>query len=49
MVAWKDKLTQDLDDIQNNVQGAFGYPFFPATLLPGGFARSTSWSKALRA
>lgn len=45
MVAWKDKLTQDLDDIQNNVQGAFGYPFFPATMLPGGFARSTSWSK----
>jgi hypothetical protein len=25
MVAWKDKLTQDVDDIQNNVQGAFGY------------------------
>lgn len=45
MVAWKDKLTQDLDDIQNNVQGAFGYPFFPATILPGGFARSASWSR----
>jgi hypothetical protein len=45
MVAWKDKLTQDLDDIQNNVQGAFGYPFFPAALIPGGFARSSSWSR----
>lgn len=45
MVAWKDKLTQDLDDIENNVQGAFGYPFFPATVLPGGFARSMGWSR----
>lgn len=45
MVAWKDKLTQDLDDVQNNVEGAFGYPFFPAALLPGGFARSSSWSR----
>jgi hypothetical protein len=45
MVAYKDKLMQDLDDVQQNVQGAFGYPFFPATLLPGGFARSSSWSR----
>ncbi len=45
MVAWKDKLTQDLDDIQNNVQGVFGSPFFPATILPGGFARSNGWSQ----
>jgi hypothetical protein len=45
MVAWKDKLTQDLDDIENNVQGAFGYPFFPATVLPGGFAHSKGWSR----
>jgi hypothetical protein len=45
MVAWKDKLTQDLDDIQNNVLGAFGYSFFPAAVIPGGFARSSSWSR----
>lgn len=45
MVTWIQRLTQDLDSIQDNVQGAFGYPFFPATILPGGFARSGGWMK----
>jgi len=45
MVAWKDRLVQDVKDIQENVTGAFGYPFFPSSILPGGFARSDSWSK----
>jgi hypothetical protein len=45
MVAWVDKLRLDLEDIQNNVLGAFGYPFFPATILPGAFARSPGWSR----
>jgi hypothetical protein len=45
MVAWVDKLRLDLEDIENNVQGSYGYPFFPAALLPGGFARSTGWSR----
>lgn len=45
MVAWKDKLNQDMENIQNNVQGVFGYSFFPATVLPGGFARNQGWSR----
>lgn len=45
MVAWADKLRLDLEDIENNVQGAFGYPFFPAAILPGGFARTPGWSR----
>lgn len=45
MVAWVDKLKADLDDIENNVQGSFGYPFFPATVLPGSFARNTGWAR----
>jgi hypothetical protein len=32
MVAWKEKLTQDPGDIQNNVQGASGYQ--PAAASP---------------
>ena len=45
MVAWVEKLRADMDDIQNNVQGSFGYPFFPAAILPGTFARSEGWSQ----
>jgi len=45
MVVWMERLKQDLDSIQDNVLGAFGYPFFPAALLPGGFARSSGWLK----
>ncbi|MFD2091136.1 hypothetical protein [Blastococcus deserti] len=44
MVQWKDNLLQILADIDNNTTGAFGYPFHPASVLPGGFARSTGWS-----
>lgn len=45
MVAWVEKLRLDLDDIENNVAGSFGYSFFPATILPGAFARSPGWSR----
>lgn len=45
MVAWKDRLVQDVKDIQDNVSGAYGYPFFPAAILPGSFARNEGWSK----
>jgi hypothetical protein len=45
MVLWKDNLVQVVDDIQENTSGAFGYSFFPASVLPGGFARSESWSR----
>jgi hypothetical protein len=45
MVAWKNKLVQHLEDIENNVNGIYGYSFFPAGILPGGFARSQGWSR----
>lgn len=45
MVAWTDKLRLDVEDIENNVQGAYGYPFFPAACLPGSFARLPGWSR----
>lgn len=45
MVQWKDNLVQILADIENNTTGAFGYPFHPASVLPGGFARSQGWSR----
>jgi hypothetical protein len=45
MVAWKQALLDNVLDIEDNVQGAFGYPFFPATVLPGAFARSEGWTK----
>jgi hypothetical protein len=45
MVAWIDKLRLDMEDIENNVQGSFGYPFFPAAILPGSFARTPGWQR----
>jgi hypothetical protein len=45
MVQWKDNLLQIVADIDNNTTGAFGYPFHPASVLPGGFARSAGWSR----
>lgn len=45
MVAWIDKLRMDVEDIENNVQGGYGYPFFPAACLPGSFARLPGWSR----
>lgn len=45
MVVWKTNLLRVIDDINNNTTGQFGYPFFPATVLPGSFARSDGWSK----
>ncbi len=45
MVAWKTRLLESIDDINNNTTGQFGYPFFPATVLPGAFARSEGWSE----
>lgn len=44
MVVWKTNLLAAIDDIKNNTTGQFGYPFFPATVLPGSFARSQGWS-----
>ena len=45
MVEWKDRLLQDVSDIQDNVSGVYGYPFFPAAILPGSFARNEGWAK----
>jgi hypothetical protein len=45
MVQWKDNLLQIVEDIDMNTTGGFGYPFFPASVLPGGFARSQGWSR----
>lgn len=45
MVEWKDRLKQDVDDINNNMMGSFGYPFFPAAIIPGSFARNPNWTK----
>jgi len=45
MVDWKSKLLSDVEDIDNNMQGTFGYPFFPAAVLPGSFARNQGWAK----
>jgi hypothetical protein len=44
MVLWWERLKSDIDDIDNNVNGAFGYPFFPATVVPGSFARNPNWA-----
>jgi hypothetical protein len=44
MVLWWQGLKSDIDEINNNVNGAFGYPFFPATVVPGSFARNPNWS-----
>lgn len=45
MVTWKQNLLANVKEIEENVMGAFGYPFFPATVLPGAFARSEGWTK----
>ena len=45
MVVWKQNLLDNVTEIEENMQGAFGYPFFPATVLPGAFARSGGWTK----
>lgn len=44
MVEWKDKLAGDVEDIQNNVSGVYGYPFFPSAIIPGSFARNPNWT-----
>jgi hypothetical protein len=44
MGAWKQALLDNVIEIEENVSGAFGYPFFPATVLPGAFARSGGWT-----
>jgi len=44
MKLWWEKLKSDVVDIDNNVNGAFGYPFFPATVVPGSFARNPNWA-----
>src|SRR5829696_6961283 len=45
MVQWKQNLLDGVTEVEENTQGAFGYPFFPATVLPGAFARSDGWTK----
>jgi hypothetical protein len=44
MVQWKDNLVKLVDDAENNVNGQFGYSFFPASVIPGAFARTSGWS-----
>ena len=45
MVQWKNGLQQGVAEITDNTQGVYGYPFFPAGVLPGGFARSDGWTR----
>jgi hypothetical protein len=45
MVTWKQNILDNVTEIEENTMGAFGYPFFPATVLPGAFARSAGWTK----
>lgn len=45
MLQWKQNLLDGITEIEENTQGAFGYSFFPATVLPGAFARSEGWTK----
>lgn len=45
MVAWKQALLENVQEIEENMQGSFGYPFFPSMPLPGAFARSDGWTK----
>ncbi|NDR56194.1 hypothetical protein [Aliiruegeria sabulilitoris] len=45
MVLWKDNLVQGLDHVENNTTGAYGYPFYPASVIPGAFARSGGWTR----
>ena len=45
MVQWKQNLLNNVQDIELSTQGQFGYAFFPATVLPGAFARSEGWTK----
>jgi hypothetical protein len=45
MVLWKDNLVQIVEDIENNTSGVYGYPFYPASVLPGDFARSDGWTR----
>lgn len=44
MATWKEALLEELDAIENTVSGVFGSPFYPATVIPGGFARSQGWT-----
>lgn len=45
MVSWKQALLNGVKQIDDNTQGAFGYPFFPSTVIPGTFARSDGWTR----
>ena len=45
MEQWKQNLLNNVKATEDNTTGAFGYSFFPATVLPGAFARSSGWTK----
>lgn len=45
MVQWKQNLSNIVQQINNTTQGVYGYPFFPASIIPGGFARSQGWTE----
>jgi len=45
MVQWKQNLLNGIEAVEDNTSGAFGYSFFPATVLPGAFARSSGWTR----
>ena len=45
MVQWKQNLLNAVEEIEENTMGAFGYSFFPATVLPGAFARGGGWTQ----
>ncbi|WP_293572654.1 hypothetical protein [Phaeobacter sp.] len=45
MVLWKDNLLQTVLNQENATTGQFGAAFAPASVIPGGFARSGGWSR----
>lgn len=45
MVSWKQALLSNINAAEASMSGQFGYSFFPATVIPGGFARSDGWTK----
>jgi hypothetical protein len=44
MVQWAAALRGAVNDVEDNIQGSFGYSFFPATVIPGSFARNDGWA-----
>jgi hypothetical protein len=44
MVQWWERLEANVREVETTISGEYGYPFYPATIVPGAFARSPGWS-----